>query len=184
MQLIAFLPVILSLVLNPLTPSRPVAGDSTERARELAALFNKSKHKVKDKRGVHIEIHIDIVSEPLVKPAAQYSGEYGADDTFSLRLEVGADGKVTGRGSEPRAGTAELNFSLRDARVDGGLVVGTKVYDSGATAKFEGVFIQRTVHTNMGDRDQVLFGLGVVFDPPKRGGDDGWEINKLFYEAR
>jgi hypothetical protein len=184
MQLIAFLPVILSLVLNPVTLNRPASMDSTERARELAALFNKSKHKVKDKRGVHIEIHIDIVSEPVVRPAAQYSGEYGADDTFSLRLEVGADGKVTGRGSEPGPGTDELNFSLRDGRVDGALVVGTKVYDNGTTAKFEGVFIQRKVHTNMADRDEVLFGLGVVFDPPKRGGDDGWEINKSFYEAR
>lgn len=184
MQLIAFVPVILSLTLNPISARRPVSLDTTGRAHELAALFNKHKHKVKDRRGIHLEIKIDITSEPVLKPAAQYSGAYGADESFSLRLEVDANGNVTGRGTEPGGNHDERSFTLRDTKVEGALVVGTKVYDNGSTEKFEGVFLRRTIQTNMQDRDQVQFGLGVVFDPPRRGGDDGYDINKLFYEAR
>lgn len=184
MQVLIILPVILSLFLNSLTPNRAVAADSSVRALELAALFNKHKHKVKDRRGVHLEIKIDITSEPVLKPAAQYSGTYGAENGFLLRLEVRADGTVTGRGSEPGGNHDERSFTLRDTKVEGALVVGTKVYDNGSTEKIEGVFLRRTIQTNMQDRDQVQLGLGVVFDPPRRGGDDGYEIYKLFYEAR
>src|SRR5947209_8316300 len=77
--------------------------DARQRARELAAQFNKSKHEVKEKRGVRVEKFKDVRSEPAFRQSASdYSGEYvaslGLD--YTLSIKVTADGSAEASGDE------------------------------------------------------------------------------------
>ena len=155
-----------------------------QRAQELAALFNKTKHKVKEKRGIRIEIFVEVRSELVVKgDAREYAGTYEALSEFPFRLEVGGDGRIEASGSEP-APQGTRQFTLRNARIEGALLTGTKVYTDGGSEKFEAVFINRTARSSQTDTGTTTFGLGVVYDPPKTSGDYGFSINKLFYERK
>lgn len=158
--------------------------DASQRAREIAALFNKSKHKVKEKRGIRIEINVDVTSEPVVKrDARDYAGTYEAFSDYPFKLEVAASGQITASGAEPDA-RGTRSFTLRDAKIEGALLTGTKVYADGGQEKFEGVFLNRTVRSNTTDNGDTTFGLGVVFDPPKASLDDSFSLTKLFYELK
>jgi hypothetical protein len=158
------------------------AQDAGPRARELAAYFNKDKHKVKEKRGARLEVFMEVRGEPVVRPsAADYSGTYEAEPDFHLELRVSPDGAAEGRGAEPGSG-GDRRFTLRGARVSGALLTGTKVYEDGREERIEGVFINRTERHAPGAAGTTTFGLGVVYDPPKTG--DGFEINRLFYELK
>ena len=78
-----------------------VAG-SELRTQTIVASFNKSKHVVKEKRGVRKEKYLDVRSVPAIKQnPADYSGAYEADLGFSLRLSVDGRGAVEGTGYEP-----------------------------------------------------------------------------------
>lgn len=159
-----------------------LAFDAQQRARELAAAFSKTKHKVKERHGIRKELFREIRSEPVVKTdAGDYSGTYEADHGLPLRLQVGSDGRVEGNGAEPGA-NGERRFTLRDARVAGALLRGTKVYDDGTTGSIEGVFINRTERHSPTDSGTTTFGLGVLYDPPIAGA--GYSIGRLFYQAK
>src|SRR5688572_20627704 len=108
--------------------------DAGGRARELAAHFNKDKHKVKEKRGVRLEVFLEVRGEPAFKPAADYSGAYEAESGFRIELRVSPDGAAEGRGEEPGAGGGR-RFALRDARVSGALLTGTRVYEDGGAER-------------------------------------------------
>ena len=150
------------------------------RARELAACFDKDKHKVKEKRGVRLEVFVEVRAEPAARRnAAEYSGSYQSESDFALELRVGADGSAEGRGTEPAPGGAS-RFALRDARVSGAVLTGTKVYEDGGTERLEAVFIDLTTRHSPTDVGTTLFGLGVVFDRPKSVAE-GFEIRRLFY---
>jgi hypothetical protein len=153
------------------------------RARELAAHFNKDKHKVKEKRGVRLEVFLEMRGEPAAKQnAAEYSGVYESGPGYAFELRVGADGGAEGRGSEPAPNGAR-RFTLRDARVSGAVLTGTKVYEDGTTERLEAAFINLTVRHSPTEAGTSTFGLGVVFDPPKAGGDD-FELTRLFYALK
>src|SRR5688500_7732935 len=155
--------------------------DAGARARERAARFNKDKHKVKEKRGVRLEVFVEMRAAPAVRSAAEYSGEYAAEPDFHLELRVAADGSAGGGGREPGDGGGR-RFTLRDARVSGALLDATKVYDDGRTERLEGVFINLTARHGKDDAGTTSFGLGVVYDPPKTG--DGFELGRLFYQRK
>jgi hypothetical protein len=157
--------------------------DEAARARELAATFNKNKHKVKDKRGVRLEVFVEVRGEPALRESpADYSGTYVSEPDYALELRVSAGGDAEGAGSEPSAGGVR-KFTLRGARVSGALLTGTKVYEDGGTEeRIEGVFINRRERHSAHDAGTATFGLGVVFDQPKKG--HGFEIGRLFYAAR
>jgi hypothetical protein len=179
----AIVPLVFSLLLASVGQPAWSRPNGSGRAEELAVMFNKSKHKVKDKKGIHIDIKVDVTSELVPKPAAEYAGTYGAWDDLSLDVHLNG-GQITVTGTEPD-GDVIRSYTVSDAQLDGAMLTGTKVYADGGKEKFEGVFIKRTVHTNQSDRDETTFGLGVVFDPPKRtGADDGWDMNKIFYESK
>ncbi len=156
--------------------------DAGARARELAAYFDKDKHKVKEKWGARVEVFLEMRGEPAASEnPAEYTGAYEWEAGFPLDLRVSADGRAEGSGTEP-APTGARGFTLRDARVSGALLTGTKVYEGGGTEPIEAVFINlRTLHSP-DDKGETLFGLGVVFDPPKAG--DGYSLTKLFYARR
>jgi hypothetical protein len=156
--------------------------DEGERARELAAYFNKDKHKVKEKRGVRLDVFLEVRGEPSARgDAAEYSGAYESESDFPLELRVSSDGAAEGRGAEPAPGGVR-RFTLRGARVSGALLTGTKVYEGGGTERIEGVFINRTERHAPGETGTTTFGLGVVFDPPETG--EGFVITGLFYARK
>ena len=167
-----------------ITSDAALQSDAGQRARELAASFSKSKHELKEKRGVRVEKFKEVRSEPAIRPsAADYSGEYvatvGLD--YTLSLKVSADGSVEASGYEPTPGGARA-FTLKGGRVSGALLTGTKVYADGSTEKFEGVFVNRTERDSPSDAGTTEFGLGVVFDPPKVA--EGLHVERLFYRPR
>ena len=159
---------------------------SQQRAQELAASFNKSKHRVKEKRGITVEKFKEVRNEVVVKAdAREYAGTYVASlgTDYPIKIAVSAGGHVEVTGSEPSRDTI-LHFTLRDAKIEGGLLTGTKVYADGSTEKFEAVFINRTDRNSPTDAGHTSFGLGVVYNPPKTESDYGFSLNHLFYEKR
>jgi hypothetical protein len=179
--------LLLSLWLVPAgMNARP--SDTQQRARELAAFFNKSKHKVKEKRGFRIEVNVEVRSEPVARAnAREYAGTYEADSDYPFRLEVSTDGRINASGAEPGPDKTR-HFTLKDAKIDGALLTAVKVYEDGATEKFEAVFIKRTTSSSTSENGELTqdgdtaFGLGVVFDPPKVESDYGFTLTRLFYE--
>ncbi|HEV7890961.1 MAG TPA: hypothetical protein VGP08_09990 [Pyrinomonadaceae bacterium] len=160
-----------------------VRQDASARARELAAAFSKSKHVVKERHGIRVEKFREIRSEPAPKTDARlYSGEYEADNG-ALSLRVYADSRAEADGTEPAEDfTRTRKFKLVNARVEGALLTGTKVYEDGSSEAFEGVFINRTDRNSPDDPGTTAFGLGVLFDPPKSVG--GLAMGRLFYALK
>ena len=157
--------------------------DASARARELAASFSKSKHVVKEKRGIRVEKFKDVRSEPAPKADARlYSGEYEAEHG-ALSLKVYSDGRAEATGTEPDSDfTHTRKFTLRNARVEGALLTGTKLYEDGSSEPFEGVFINRTDRDSPTDPGTTAFGLGVLFHTPKTV--DGNTMERLFYALK
>ena len=149
---------------------------SQARAQELATAFNKNKHVVKEKYGVRREKYKDVRSEPAVKSnIGEYSGVYEVTDLgFVINIQVGSDGRVQASGSDKGR-----TFILENARIDGALLTGSKVYRDGATEKFEGVFLNRTDRNSPTDPGVTIFGLGVILNTPFEA--NGLTYEKLFY---
>jgi len=145
------------------------AQDAGQRARDLATALDKTKYKKKEKRGFAIEMYIDIKNEPVVRNAAAYSGLYQSDGSdFRLQLDVSADGSATGSGYDSLnfSNGQKVNFTLRDAHVDGALLTATKVFDNGTSEKFEAIFANRTVsagqNPNSISTHDTSYGLGFI----------------------
>ena len=155
------------------------------RAQAIAASFSKSKHVVREKRGVRKEKYRDVKTVPVVRadPAA-YSGTYEDPDLgLSLQIRAFSDGRVEGTGYDPLDGESGVKqrFTLRNARIDGALFTGAKVYANGSQEPFEGVFINRTSRDNPDDTGTTEFGLGVIGKPIRFS---GFTTNRFFYRLR
>ncbi len=158
------------------------AQDAGARARELAARFDKDKHKVKEKYGVRVEVFVEMRGEPAPRAnPADYTGTYNSEPDCPLSLRVSADGSAEGTGFEPSP-AGPRKFTLRGAHVNGAVLAGTKVYEDGSAERFEGVFLNLGVRSAPADKGTTLFGFGAVFDPPKDAG--GYEMSKLFYALK
>ena len=155
---------------------------SQSRAQTIAASFNKQKHAVKEKYGVRMEKYKDVRSEPVVKRnLAEYSGRYEMTDLgFVINIQVGTDGRVMANGYEnnPHART----FTLENAKIEGALLTASKVYQDGATEKFEGVFMNRTHRDSPTDAGVTLYGLGVILAAPVEA--NGLTYDKMFYQLK
>ena len=123
-----------------------LAQDADRRTKDLAAALDKTKYKKKDKGLVSVELFLDIRNEPAAKVnAAEYSGVYEADG-YRLDLSAATGGSASGTGSDSFAdGKGQVNFTLRDGRIEGALLTATKVYDNGDSVPLEAVFVNRTV---------------------------------------
>jgi len=152
---------------------------SETRTREIAASFNKVKHAVKEKNGVRIEKYKEVRHESVVKPnKSDYSGIYEVSDMpYVITIQVTSDGQVQASGSENGR-----SFRFDNARIEGALLSATKNYNDGATEKFEGVFMTRTVRDNPTESGVTTFGLGVVLHMPIEL--NGVTYEKLFYQRR
>ncbi len=183
-QLLGVLMVSLACAAVGLSQQPGVAATES-RTRAIVASFNKSKHLVKEKRGVRKEKYLDVRSEPAVKQnPADYSGEYeDAGLGFSLRLRVDRDGKVEGTGYEPLNGDAGVSksFRLRDGQISGALITAKKVYADGSSEPLEGVFITKTVFESPTDKGVTTFGLGVIGKGVQVG---ALNVDRIFYQLK
>ena len=164
---------------------QPGVAATDTRTRAIVASFNKSKHVVKEKRGVRKEKYLDVRSVPVVKQnPADYSGEYEeAGLGFALRLRVDRDGKVEGTGYEPLNGDSGVSrsFRLTDGQVRGALITAKKVYADGSSEALEGVFINKTVFESPTDKGVTAFGLGVIGKGFQVGGQS---LTRIFFQLK
>ena len=156
---------------------------SVERKSEIVASFNKEKHVTKEKYGVRVEKYKKVVSEPANKPNLKdYSGVYEVDGFgHSLNIQVADDGNITATGVEP-SNTGTHRFRLEGAKIANAMLTGTKVYADGSTAKFEGVFLDRTDYISPNDSGVRTFGLGVLVTNPTEV--NGLTLDRLFYQRK
>jgi hypothetical protein len=158
-------------------------------AGTLAAALDKNKYKKKDKSkkgvSVSVEVYVDIKNEPVVRQPAEYSGRY-ADEYggFSLELSVAADGSAEGSGFDTINGgsnASKMNYTLRNARVQGAVLTAEKVYADGTSQRLEAVFVNQTVvlgkNAQTIESRNTVFGLGFV----QKNGD--W-MNRVFLAAK
>ncbi|HEY0458757.1 MAG TPA: serine hydrolase [Pyrinomonadaceae bacterium] len=173
-----------------LVPSAAVSRqfDVQKKANEIAASFNRQKQKVKEKSGVKEDYYRRVRGESAVKQnVIDYSGMYempGLD--FTIDLQVGNDGKAEATGFDSSTGSKSAArrtrpFRLENAKVESGLLTGTKIYEDGRAEKFEGAFMNRTIFTSPTDRGETVFGLGVVGVSVELA---GVVFQKLFYEKK
>ena len=161
--------------------------EAQKKTEEIVASLNKKKEKAKEKYGVSKEKYKEVRCEPVVKANPnEHSGTYEVSDqgvVYSLTIRVENDGRVDANGYEPREGGVKetRQFTLRDARVEGALLIGRKVYSDGAIEKFEGVFIKRTTFNSPTDSGVSSFGLGVVRRQIEIGGQT---LDRLFYQLK
>src|SRR4029079_5428108 len=172
---------ILAAVHPSIAPAQTPSAST--RAREIARLFSKSKHSVKEKRGVRIEKYKNVTAEPVVASNPEtYSGTYRSVDwDFVIRLQVAGNGSVEGAGADPLDFDSHIArpFTLESGKVDGARFTATKVFRDGKRERIEGVFIERTSHDSPNDPGTKAFGLGVL---TKAMQIDGNTIDRLFYE--
>lgn len=156
------------------------------RTQAIVASFNKSKHVVKEKRAVRFEKYKEVRSSAAIKSNVRdYAGSYEADGMgLSLDLKVDGSGNISVNGYEHVDMDAPVwrGFTLRNARIQGALLTGTKVYANGTTEPFEGVFINRTSFESPTDRGVTHFGLGVVGNSQQVV--NGVSIERVFYERK
>ena len=168
------------------------AQDAAKKTNELVAALDKTKYKKKEKKNISIEVYVDIKNTAAVKTnPAEYSGVYKTDG-YKLDLNVAKDGKVEGSGYDSiNSDGPSVKFTLRDARVDGALLTGVRVYESGETRKLEAAFVNRTVSTgknaNEIESHETSFGLGFIESGPAVAGSTdrvGAWTNRVFLEKK
>jgi hypothetical protein len=148
---------------------------SESRMDEILAMFTKSKHVHKQKRGVTKSIFLERHGEPVA--AGDVSGVYEVDGA-DLTLRLTQSG---GEGTDRRGA-----FTLRDVRRDGALLTATKVYANGRTAKLEGVFMDLVTRAGKTAEDATttrVRGFGAVLDEPYAF-SGGVYMERVFYERR
>ena len=172
---------VFSTIAPSVIPAQSASASS--RTREIAALFSKHKHVVKEKRGVRTEKYKNVSAEPLIAANPTIlSGTYRAFDAhFVMQLSVSADGIVKGSGTDLVDYDSRISrsFTLVDGRVRGALLTAAKHYRDGKRESFEGVFMERTSFESPQDPGTKAFGLGVLTRPMQIGGNT---IDRLFYE--
>jgi hypothetical protein len=190
MKFFPFAPLTALIVANALcarvaSSQQPGVASTELRTQTIVASFNKSKHVVKEKRGVRKEKYLDVRSVPAVRQnPADYSGAYEASDLgFSLRLRVDPSGTVEGTGYEPLYDQPAVSrsFTLKNGRISGALITATKLYGDGSSEPFEGVFIDKTVFESPTDKGVTAFGLGVLGKTFQVG---GLSLNRIFYQLK
>jgi hypothetical protein len=191
MKVTRFAPIVAALTLLVVGAGRAssqtlaIAWDAQTKTQAIVASFNKFKHVNKEKYGVRREKYKKVQSEPVVKANPEdYSGTYEIPDLgFALHLRVDHSGKVEGDGYEPLTPDPAVRraFTLRNGKIEGALLTGTKLYAGGHTEKLEGVFINRTSFESPTDKGFTTFGLGTVGRPIEVS---DLTLDKLFYELK
>lgn len=141
--------------------------DGGQKAREMVAALDKNKYKKKEKKGFTVEVYVDVKNDAVVKKeVGEYSGVYEDGNSGSkLTLKVASDGSSEGVGFDD-GDAGKLNYTLKNARIDGGVLTATKVFANGETKKLEAVFVNRTVSSGKNAASitsrETSYGLGYL----------------------
>jgi hypothetical protein len=144
------------------------AQDTGRRTQDLVAALDKTKYKSKEKKGIKVEVYVDIKNEAVVKSdPAEYSGVYAEDlGLYRLELRIAHDGRAEGSGFESSLDQKPVHFTLRDARIDGALLTATRVFDNGKTDQLEAVFVAQNLKAGTSpskiEEEHKEFGLGYI----------------------
>ena len=172
----ALILVICLLVCPAIATSQQSTGAA--RAQQIAADFTKHKAVVAVKRGVTREKYKDIRAEPVIaQNVSEYAGRYEGDPGWWIEIQVGSGGQIRGMGEE--AGQPCDTFELKNATIDGALLVATKVCRNGMVERLEAAFMNRTDRVSPTDTGTTMFGLGVVLAPPPAVDGNTWA--RVFY---
>ena len=184
--------IIAALAFLILVPAAVSAQQVDQRTQSLVAALDKTKYKKKEKKGFSMEFYVDVKNTPALRGNPnEYSGTYESDQN-RLNLTVDANGNASGSGyDEAYNGSGTMKFTLRDAKVEGALLTGVKVYENGETRKFEAAFVDRTVssgkNANQIDSREKRFGLGYLeggaVAAPGMGEMNNW-TTRIFLERR
>ena len=162
-----------------------------QRTQNLVAALDKTKYKKKEKKGLSFEFYVAVKNTPAPRSdPSDYSGVY-QEDRHRLELSVSPNGNAAGSGYDQRFdGSETMKFTLQDAKVQGSLLTGLKVYENGESRKFEAVFVNRSVETGKNANEietrDMKFGLGYieeVRESPSTGDLQNW-TNRIFLEQR
>ena len=164
------------------------AQNSEQKTQNLIAALGKTKYKKKEKKGISIEVYVDVKSEAVVKNNVRdYAGVYqtSAGD-YRLDLRVASDGRAEGSGyGTGFMNEQKRNFTLRDAQIVGALLTATKIYADGRTEKLEAVFINRKTVEGKNPSEinsrETKYGLGFI---DTFGLADGTLTNRVFLEFK
>jgi hypothetical protein len=143
------------------------AQDAAQKTRDLVAALDKTKYKKKEKANFSIEVFVDVKNEAAIKTdPSEYSGRYEADG-YRLLLAAAKDGSVTGAGFDSFVNVEKTqDYRLKDARINGALLTGTKIYDNGTEQPFEAVFVNRTSRAGSNPKtianESTQFGIGFI----------------------
>jgi hypothetical protein len=178
--------VVIALAIFVSSFGHVVAQDNAQRTRDLVASLDKTKYKKKEKANISVEVFVDIKNEPVVRlDRGEYSGIYEADG-YKLDLRVSPDGRATGSGFDSFASSdKQMSFTLKNAKIDGALISGTKVYDNGSEHPFEAVFVNRRARSGSNPKlvsvDITQYGIGFV--QTANDTNAGW-TNRVFLEKK
>jgi hypothetical protein len=178
--------VLIALVLFAGSFGDVFAQDPSQRTKDLVASLDKTKYKKKEKANISVEVFVDIKNEAVVKADRnEYSGTYEADG-YKLDLRVSSDGSATGLGVDSfTSGEKPLSFTLKNAKIEGALLTGTKVYENGTEHAFEAVFVNRNARAGSNPKvvsvDVTQFGIGFI----QTGTDsNAGSTNRVFLEKK
>ena len=163
------------------------AQEAAQKTQELVAALDKTKYKKKEKANVLIEVFVDVKNEAVVRPnKSEYSGRYESDG-YQLILTVAKDGTASGAGFDSSVGSDKvLKFSLKDTRVQGALLSGTKLYENGSEQPFDAVFVNRTSRVgtspSVAKQEPTQFGIGFI-QYENGNSYSGW-TNRVFLEKQ
>ena len=173
--------VVIGLLIGSSVATVAQQPDSQTKAQAIAATFNKHKNVVKEKYGVRTEKYKDVRAELVVKQnASDYTGVYEVVGLgFLINIQVSNDGSLQANGYDQGRSRA---FKLENAKIEGALLTASKVYQDGATERFEGVFLNRTVRNSPTAPAVTTFGLGVTLNTPVE--IDGVTYQRMFYQLK
>lgn len=67
--------LLIVIVVGVFFTGTALAQNTAQKANELVAALDKNKYKKKDKKGVTVEVYVDVKNEAVVKKdASEYSG--------------------------------------------------------------------------------------------------------------
>lgn len=154
---------------------------AAQQSQDLASAFGKAKDKVKDKKGVHTEVHLHVSNQPwLAESPAAYAGTYTAEDLgFALTVVALPGGELRLTGVEPAAdgrGPARA-VAYSSVQVQAGLLTATKTDEFGNGQPFAAAFLTQS-------RNGVLSqGLGTRLSQPVVV-YGSVVLDKLFYQKQ
>ena len=161
--------LVAALILCVGSSNTVFAQDTGQKTQDLIAALGKTKYKKKEKKNFSFEFYIDIKSEAVVKNNVRdYAGVYQSSSAdYRIELRISANDRVEGDGYDTDFNNSQKqNFTLRDARIEGALLTGTKVFADGATEKLEAVFNNRTIvegkNASEINKRETKYGLGFI----------------------